>query len=129
MPIVKIDYADKRFSSYSTGMKKNFALIRALLHNPQLLLLDEPTKSLDYTSALSLRSFIKDHLVKEQGKTVILTTHSMDEAIDFADLFMILHQGKIYGLGIIEQLRSQIQNPQASLGQIFLSLTGSNSNV
>ena len=127
--IFKVDYADKRFASYSTGMKKNFALMRALLHDPQLLLLDEPTKSLDYASALSLRSFIKDRLVKEQGKTVILTTHNMDEAADFADLFMILHQGKIYGLGTIEQLRNQVQNLQASLGQIFLKLTGSKENV
>jgi ABC-2 type transport system ATP-binding protein len=129
LEIFKVDYADKRFASYSTGMKKNFALMRALLHNPQLLLLDEPTKSLDYASALSLRGFIKDRLVKEQGKTVVFTTHAMGEARDFADLFMIMHQGKIYGLGTLDELRGQIQNSQASLGQIFLKLAGSNENT
>jgi len=121
--LFKVDYADKRFDSYSTGMKKNFALIRGLLHNPELLLLDEPTKSLDYASATNLRKFIKDNLVKTQGKTVIFTTHQMDEALDFADLFMILDKGKICGFGTLDELRKIIKNPAATLSQIFLKLT------
>jgi ABC-2 type transport system ATP-binding protein len=104
-------------------MKKRFALMRALLHNPELLLLDEPTKSLDYTGGLNLRSFIKETLVKEKGKAVIFTTHQMEEALDFADLVMILHKGRLFAFGTLAQLRKKINNPNATLGQIFLKLT------
>jgi ABC-type multidrug transport system ATPase subunit len=122
--LFKIDYQNKRFDSYSTGMQQNFALMRALIHEPELLLLDEPTKSLDYTAALTLRTFIKERLVKEQKKTVIFTTHHMDEATDFADLFLILHKGKVYAFGTLAELRSMVKYPSAGLGEIFVKLTG-----
>ena len=118
-----IDYQDNRFDSYSTGMKQKFALIRGLLNDPELLLLDEPTKSLDYTTALNLRNFIKENLVRKRGKTVIFTTHHMDEALDFCDLFMILHKGKLFALGTLEELRRKVGNLAASLGEIFVKLT------
>lgn len=119
----EVTYQDKRFDSYSTGMQQKLALIRALLNNPQLLLFDEPTKSLDYATALNLRNFIKENLVKKQGKTIIFTTHHMDEALDFADLFMILHKGRLFAFGTLEELRKKINNPFATLGEIFLKLT------
>jgi len=119
----KIDYADKWFYSYSTGMKKNFALIRGLLHDPQLILFDEPTKSLDYSSASALKDFIKNKLVKEMGKTVIFTTHQINEAMDLADLFLILNKGNMRGFGTLEALREVIKSPAADLKRIFLELT------
>ena len=125
LELFEIDYADKRFDSYSTGMKRRFALARGIIHNPELILLDEPGKSLDYPTAFHLRSFIKEKLVKAQGKTVLLTTHHMDEALDFADLFLILHKGDILGLGTLNELRKSAPNPAASLGEIFLGLTKS----
>lgn len=118
-----VDYADKRFDSYSTGMKRRFALMRGLLHDPELLLLDEPTKSLDYAAALSMRNFVKETLVKTQGKTVILATHHMDEALDFCDLFMILNKGKLRAMGSLGQLRKQAGDPAATLGEMFVKLT------
>ena len=121
--LFEVDYADKRFDSYSTGMKKHFALMRALMHEPELVLFDEPTKSLDYTSALNLRNFIKESLVKKQGKTVIFTTHQMAEALDFADLFMILHKSRLLDFGTLDDLRNRIHNPTASLNEIYLRLT------
>jgi len=123
--IFKIDYPDqdKRFDSYSTGMKQKFALIRALLNNPELLLFDEPTKSLDYKTASDFRNFIKEDLVKRQGKTIIFTTHQMDEAVDFGGRFMILHKGKLFALGTLDELRRMTNNPSTSLGEIFLKLT------
>jgi len=121
--IFEIDYGDKRFDAYSTGMKKRFALMRSLLHNPELLLLDEPTKSLDYASALTLRNFMKDNLVKAQGKTVIFTTHQMDEALDFADLFLILDKGRVCAFGTLDELKAKIGDPAATLNKIFLKLT------
>jgi ABC-2 type transport system ATP-binding protein len=119
-----IDYENRRFDSYSTGMQQNYALMRALLSDPKLLLLDEPTKSLDYTAALGLRTFIKERLVKEQKKAVVFTTHHMDEALDFADLFLILNKGKVYAFGTLDQLRKKAEDPTATLGEIFVRLTG-----
>jgi ABC-2 type transport system ATP-binding protein len=123
--ILQINYPDqdKRFDSYSTGMKQKFALIRALLSDPELLLFDEPTKSLDYKTASDFRNFIKEDLVKRQGKTIIFTTHQMDEAVDFGGRFMILHKGRLFALGTLQELRKRINNPQATLGEIFLRLT------
>lgn len=123
LTLFKADYADKRFDAYSTGMKKRFALIRGLLHNPGLLLFDEPTRSLDYASAFNLRNFIKENLVKAQGKTVIITTHQMDEALGFADLFMILDKGRMRAFGTLDELRKGIKDPAATLSQIFIKLT------
>jgi ABC-2 type transport system ATP-binding protein len=121
--LFKIDYLDKRFDSYSTGMQQKLGLMRSLLHDPQLLLLDEPTKSLDFTTARDLRNFIREHLIKKQKKTVIFTTHHMDEAMDFADQFMILDQGKIRASGGLEDLRAAVKDKSATLEQIFVRLT------
>jgi ABC-2 type transport system ATP-binding protein len=118
-----IDYQDKRFDSYSTGMQQKFGLMRAMLHDPAILLLDEPTKSLDYTTACDLRYFIKEQLVKKQKKTVIFTTHQMEEAMDLASIFMILHRGRVVAVGTLEELRGAIKNPSAALGEIFVQLT------
>ena len=118
-----VDYADKRFDSYSTGMKRRFALMRGLLHDPELLLLDEPTKSLDYAAALSLRGFIKETLVKVRNKTAIIATHHMDEALDFCDLFMVLDKGRLRAFGTLEELRKQAGDPTATLGEVFVKLT------
>ena len=119
--LLDVDYADRRFDFYSAGMKRKLALIRALLHNPEILLLDEPTKSLDYNSACQLQNFIKNEAQK--GKTIILATHNMEEAENLCNLFMILHQGHIYGLGTLEKLRKNINSSSASLREIYLKLT------
>ncbi|MFC1658653.1 ABC transporter ATP-binding protein [Candidatus Omnitrophota bacterium] len=125
LSVFHIDYPelDKRFDSYSTGIKQKFALIRALLNNPELVLFDEPTKSLDYKTSSDFRNFIKEDLIKHRGKTVIFTTHHMDEAMDFGGRFLILHRGNALALGTLEEFRSKISNPAAGLGEIFLELT------
>lgn len=119
-----IGYADKRFDSYSSGMKMHFALLRCLIHNPEIILLDEPAKSLDYRYAFTLRNFLKERLVKAQGKTIIFTTHNMNEALELADIFIVLDKGKLLAFGTLEELRKQIADPSASLDKIYLSLIG-----
>ncbi|MDD5730489.1 MAG: ATP-binding cassette domain-containing protein, partial [Candidatus Omnitrophica bacterium] len=121
--LFKINYQDKRFDSYSTGMQQKFGIMRALLQNPELLLLDEPAKSLDYSAAGELHEFLRGTLVKKQAKTVIFTTHRMDEAADLADIFLVLHKGKVLGFGGLEQLRRKANKPQAALSQIYTALT------
>lgn len=124
--ILSIDYQNKRFDSYSTGMQQRLSIARALLHDPELLLFDEPTKSLDFPTATILRRFIKEELCKKRGKTIIFTTHHMEEALDFTDLFMILNKGKVIEIGTLEELRSLTDSPKAAIGEIFLKLTGDN---
>jgi ABC-2 type transport system ATP-binding protein len=121
--LFKIDFLDKRFDSYSTGMQQKCGLLRAMLHDPAVLLFDEPTKSLDYQAADELRNFIKNDLVKKQKKTVIFTTHHLNETMDFADRFLVLYQGKIRAFGSLEELQTQIKDPTAALERIFVQLT------
>jgi ABC-2 type transport system ATP-binding protein len=121
--LLEVDYQDKRFDFYSSGMQQKFALMRALIHDPELLLLDEPTKGLDYKTSLNLKKFIKEELVQKKGKMALFTTHRMEEAPDFCDQFLILNKGKSYGMGTLEQLRKSMNRPSASFGEIFLKLT------
>lgn len=123
LKLFEVTYDDRRFDSYSTGMQQRFTLMRALIHDPALLLLDEPTKSLDYASALELRRFIKEILVEKLGKTVIFTTHHMDEALDFAKVFMVLHKGKVFAFGTLDDLRLKAGIKNATLGEVFVRLT------
>lgn len=122
-----ITYADKRFDSYSAGMQQKFALARAMIHDPEILLLDEPTKSLDYKSVIEIIAFIKEVLLIRQGKTVIFTTHHLDEAVDFAGVFMILNNGRNHGYGTIDDLRRDAGDMSASLGDIYVRFTGESS--
>ena len=97
--------ADRRFSDYSSGMKQRLAIARALLHDPPILLMDEPTRSLDPESSLTLRAFILDELKGRDGKTILLATHNLREAETLCDRLAILVQGTIRQTGTASQLR------------------------
>lgn len=117
------DYLDKRFDSYATGLKQRLAIARSLLHNPQVLFMDEPTKSLDFQTSKDLRVFIRDRLVHEQKKTVIFSTHNLYEAVYLADRLAIMDKGQIKAFGTIYELREIVKNNNATIEEIFLSLT------
>lgn len=117
----KVDYADRRFDNYSSGMKKRICLIRALLHDPELLLLDEPTKSLDVSAQERLEYFLKDILIEKYGKTIVLATHRIEEAAALATQYLILHKGRIRGFGDREELRTRLARPNAGLQELFLA--------
>ncbi len=86
---------DKPFRMYSSGMKQRLSIARGLLHDPAILLLDEPTKGLDPTKVMEVRTFIRETLVRKEGKTVLLTTHDLKEAEEVSDEVGILHQGQL----------------------------------
>jgi ABC-2 type transport system ATP-binding protein len=117
-----ITYENKRFDAYSSGMKRKFAIIRALLHKPEIVLFDEPTRSLDYKSFCELQSIIKD--IAKREKTVIFATHNLKEAQDLCNIFMILDKGILKGIGTLDELRKEVEDGSASLSEIYLKLTG-----
>jgi ABC-2 type transport system ATP-binding protein len=87
---------DSLASTYSMGMKKRLVLAMALLSDPQLLFLDEPTSGLDVQSVRFMRVLLRD--LKQQGKTIFLTTHNMDEAAEMCERVAIINRGKIVAL-------------------------------
>jgi ABC-2 type transport system ATP-binding protein len=90
-------YIERPFSQYSAGMRQRFFLARALLRQPSVLLLDEPSRSLDPQDTARLWSFIRDDLVKEQGMSVLLVTHQLEEAAAICDRVAILCDGRLQG--------------------------------
>jgi ABC-2 type transport system ATP-binding protein len=89
------DSADEKVATYSSGMKQKLLLARGLLANPDVLLLDEPTRSLDPAATRQFWDTIKDEVVKRDRKTVVLATHSMEEASYLCDRVAIMDGGKI----------------------------------
>ena len=116
--------ADDRFLSYSSGMKQRMAIARGLLNDPAVVFMDEPTKALDPGAAHTLREFIKEHIVKEQGTTVFLSTHHLGEAEQLCDRITIIDEGKIKVIGTIEELKSDLHKPNPTLDDVFVRHTG-----
>jgi len=100
--------ADEPFLNYSAGMKQRMAIARGLLNDPDVLFMDEPTRSLDPTSARNLRSFIKEYIAMQSGKTVLISTHQMDEAEQLCDRVAILDQGRIKAQGSPAELKCSL---------------------
>lgn len=90
----------------SSGMKQRYLIAKALLNNPQVLILDEPTVGLDVESSIIIREMIK-HLRKE-GRTILLTTHNMFEAEELCDRIAFINKGKILIVGTVPELKKKI---------------------
>jgi ABC-2 type transport system ATP-binding protein len=98
--------ADRQFMSYSTGMKQRLAIARALLHDPPVLCMDEPTRSLDPIAAKHLRRFVIDRLNRQRGKTVLLATHNLSEAEEMCGRLVVLDRGRIVRQGSVIEITS-----------------------
>lgn len=105
-------------SGYSKGMRQKVLIIAALLHNPDLVLLDEPFSGLDVASALVLRSLIQE--LAARGKVVLFSSHELDTVERVSQRVVILHKGKIVADDSIERLRSLMELP--TLEAIFAQL-------
>jgi ABC-2 type transport system ATP-binding protein len=86
---------DRRFDSFSSGMKQRLGIARALLGDPEVLIFDEPTRAVDPAHAAAIRSFIRDELIGRHGKTVLLATNQLDEAWELCDRIAVLRSGRI----------------------------------
>jgi ABC-2 type transport system ATP-binding protein len=96
---------DKRLGEYSKGMKQKLALVRALLHNPPVLLLDEPTSAMDPLSAKQVRDAIIE--LQREERTFMITTHNLAEAQMLANRIAIIRRGQIIAYGTFEELARQ----------------------
>jgi ABC-2 type transport system ATP-binding protein len=96
--------ARTRFSDYSSGMKQRLAIARSMLHDPPILLMDEPTRSLDPAAALSLRRFVQE-LRARDGRTILLATHNLREAEALCDRIAILARGRVRQVGTVTEVR------------------------
>jgi ABC-2 type transport system ATP-binding protein len=108
------DAADRRSSTYSGGMKRRLDLALALLHNPRILFLDEPTTGLDVQSRTALWDEV-ERLAREEGTTVFLTTQYLEEADVLADRVGIIDRGKIVAEGTPAALKAQVSKPTVEL--------------
>jgi len=90
---------EKMAGAFSSGMRQRLLIARALLARPKVLLLDEPTRSLDPISARTFRRFLRDEIVGKQGCTVVLATHSADEAFELCDRVAVLDRGRLLACG------------------------------
>lgn len=97
--------------NFSRGMKQRLAIAKALINDPEVLFLDEPTLGLDVQSAIFVREFVKK-LVKEEGKTVLLTTHYMAEAEELCDRIAIIDHGKIIAMDTPGGLKSLVKDEE-----------------
>ena len=112
--------ADRRVKGYSGGMKRRISLITALVSDPEIAFLDEPTTGMDPQSRRAVWDFLAG--LKSRGKTVILTTHYMEEAEILCDRVAIIDHGRLIALGSPAELRAA--HGAANLEEVFLKLTG-----
>ncbi len=96
-----------RVAEFSSGMKQRLLIARALLTEPEILLLDEPTRTLDPLSARELRRFLREELVGAHGCTILLATHNADEAFGFCDRVAVLHRGRVLATGPAAELATR----------------------
>ena len=101
------EYADDRVKTYSYGMGKKLALIEALAHGPEMLLLDEPSLGLDYTSQLAYQGRIRD--LAGSGVAVLLASNQVDEVEALCDRAAFLHRGEVVAEGTPEDLISRVE--------------------
>jgi len=112
--------ADRRVGKYSGGMRRRINLIMALVHDPEIAFLDEPTVGMDPQSRHAVWGFIRE--LKQKGRTVILTTHYMEEAEELCDRVGIIDHGKLIALGSPGQLKEKFG--VRNLEEVFIQLTG-----
>lgn len=120
------NFLDNLTERYSHGMRQRTVFASALLHEPGLLIVDEPTVGLDPRSVRQLKDILRDQA--DNGTTVFLSSHSLDVVEELADRIGIINKGKLIGLGKVADLKTQASH-QGSLEEVFLRLTEEDSTT
>jgi sodium transport system ATP-binding protein len=111
-------FRDRRCDKLSTGMKQKTSIARTLIHDPQVMIFDEPTLGLDIMTARTIIDFIRE--CRERGKTVIFSTHVMSEVEKLCDVIGIIQSGKLLAEGSLPELRDRYH--QQDLEEIFVQV-------
>ena len=111
-------FADQRAESLSSGQKQKVAIARAIVHDPEVLMFDEPTSNLDVLASREVREFMVES--KGRGKCVIFSTHVMHDAERLCDRITILHQGQV----VVSGPTAEVRGNRAELEDAFLELVG-----
>jgi ABC-2 type transport system ATP-binding protein len=106
------EVADRRFQTYSAGLRQRLAIARGMLHAPPILFMDEPTLSLDPNATRRIHGLIRDELVDRRGTTVFLATHRLDEATALCDRVAILDRGRVRAAGTLAELQGLLHDGQ-----------------
>jgi ABC-2 type transport system ATP-binding protein len=115
-------WKDELIESYSHGMRQKLLISSALIHQPELIVVDEPMVGLDPRSARLLKDLFRTFV--DHGGTVFLSTHTLEVAEALCDRIAIMNQGEVIAFGTMEELRSQSAAGGAHLEEIFLKVTG-----
>jgi sodium transport system ATP-binding protein len=113
---LEIDFGNRRCDRLSTGMKQKVSIARTLVHDPPVMIFDEPTLGLDVMTARAIVGFIRE--CRAHGKTVLFSTHVMSEAEKLCDTIGIIHQGRLRAEGTLAELR--VRYGQQDLEEIFV---------
>lgn len=119
------DQRDDRMTTFSKGMKQKVLLISGILHNPEVIFLDEPLSGLDANAVILVKEILSQ--LKHAGKTIFYSSHIMDVVEKISDRIVLINKGTIIANGTFEELKSQRET--GSLEQIFNQLTGNNEHV
>lgn len=120
------DYLDKPIESLSHGTRQRVAIVSALLHDPEVFVMDEPMVGLDPHHARVLKDVLKER--SRAGTTVLVSTHQLSVAEEMADRIGIMHQGRLIAVGTREELRRR-SGTRGDLEQSFLALTAQEAEV
>ena len=121
------EFVDKRNDSLSSGMKQKVSIARTLIHEPDIIMFDEPTTGLDVAAAEAILKFIES--CKTQGKTVIFCTHHMHEIERLCDSVVILNKGRLCFEGTVEQMRTKSGHKLLDIAFLSLINSGESANV
>lgn len=119
------EYIDRRVGKFSRGMKQKVAIARSIVHEPSVMLFDEPTIGLDVTAAKIVQDFILN--CKSQNKAIIFSSHTMQEVEKLCDRIVIINKGKVIEEGTVEHLKDKYNNND--MEEIFMKLVGGESSV
>jgi ABC-type multidrug transport system ATPase subunit len=120
------DALEKQVRTLSSGTIQRLSLLRALIHQPKVLLLDEPTRSLDALAAADFRQFLKSEVLRRQGTALLFASHSLSEIELLAERVAILKEGDLAAIGTPAALKAKAG--AATLEEAFSSLTGHNAH-
>jgi ABC-2 type transport system ATP-binding protein len=104
------DTGEKLAGQFSSGMRQRLLIARALLSRPRILLLDEPTRSLDPVAAARFRKFLREELTLKHGCTVLLATHNAEEALELCGRVGVLHRGRMLRIGTPDELEAEFRD-------------------